>query len=267
MSLALLNRQPITWDNEAASYLTSVESVDSQSLELTVARAINTFVIDCKIRGIWGAIKSSCLLCGARTLSGALVPLKGVAPTSNDFVSADYNRKTGLKGNGSNKYLNSNRNNDSDPQNNFHLAVCIGGASADIADQVYVYAGGGGFGTGSSNLVRNTSSGINARCRSSTSNSVYTTSIKLLDNSLYGISRSLNTGYSARANFVNLTVSQASDSASTGNIFIFARGSTTNTPDAYCPARLSFYSIGESLDLRLLDQCLTKYINTLNAIL
>jgi hypothetical protein len=56
------------------------------------------------------AIKASCILAGARTLAGALVPLAGAAPTNvGPFVSGDYNRKTGLVGDGSTKYLNSNR--------------------------------------------------------------------------------------------------------------------------------------------------------------
>jgi hypothetical protein len=80
-------------------------------------------VIGCKQDGIWTAIKASCILAGARTLTGALVPLAGTAPTNFNFVDADYNRKTGLVGNGSNKYLNSNRAGNADPQNSFHHAV------------------------------------------------------------------------------------------------------------------------------------------------
>jgi hypothetical protein len=38
-------------------------------------------------------------------------------------VSGDYNRKTGLVGDGITKYFNSNRNNNADPQNSKHLSV------------------------------------------------------------------------------------------------------------------------------------------------
>ena len=88
-----------SWDADAGAYIKSVEVADAQQLELAVAQAINQFVLGCKADGIWSAIKASCILMGARTLTGALTPLVGSAPTNFNFVSGDYARKTGLKGN------------------------------------------------------------------------------------------------------------------------------------------------------------------------
>ena len=105
-------------DPDAMAYLRAVEDADNQALEQGVQQAVNQFVIGCKSDGIWSAIKASCILAGARTLNGALVPLVGIAPTNFNFVAGDYNRKTGLVGDGSTKYLDSNRNNNADPQNN-----------------------------------------------------------------------------------------------------------------------------------------------------
>ena len=95
-------------DADANAYMAAVEAADGEPLELGVRLAITDFVLGCKADGIWSAIKASCILAGARTLNGALVPLVGTAPTNNNFVSGDYNRKTGLVGDGSTKYLNSN---------------------------------------------------------------------------------------------------------------------------------------------------------------
>jgi hypothetical protein len=106
-----------SFDADAQTYITAVETADGQALETATRYAINNFVIGCKQDGIWSAIKASCILAGARTLSGALVPLVGTAPTNFNFVSGDYNRKTGLVGDKSTKYLDSNRNNNADPQN------------------------------------------------------------------------------------------------------------------------------------------------------
>jgi hypothetical protein len=103
-------------DPDAGAYIAAVEAADGQLLEFGVGKAINDFVVGCKQDKIWDAIKASCILAGARTLNGALVPLAGTAPTNFNFVSGDYNRKTGLVGDGSSKYLNSNRNNNADPQ-------------------------------------------------------------------------------------------------------------------------------------------------------
>ena len=77
-----------TWqpmDSDAAAYITAVETADGQALEEKVKIAIDNFVLGCKADGIWSAIKASCILAGARTTNGALVPLVGTAPTLNNF--------------------------------------------------------------------------------------------------------------------------------------------------------------------------------------
>jgi hypothetical protein len=118
------------FDTDAQAYITAVETADGAALEEGVKTAINNFVVDCKADGIWSAIKASCILAGARTLNGALVPLAGTAPTNFNFVSGDYNRKTGLVGDGISKYLNSNRANNADPP---RIAFYSIGESLDLA--------------------------------------------------------------------------------------------------------------------------------------
>jgi hypothetical protein len=97
-------------DPDAQAYLRAVETADGQPLEPAVALAVNNFVIGCKSDGTWTALKASCILSGARKKEGAFIDLKTATQvlTNNGFADADYNRKTGLVGNGSNKYLNSN---------------------------------------------------------------------------------------------------------------------------------------------------------------
>jgi hypothetical protein len=114
-------------DADAVAYIAAVEAADGQALETATRMAINSFVKGCKADGIWPAIKASCILAGARTLTGALIPLVGSAPTNNGFIGigTDYVRKTGLVGNGSTKYLDSNRANNADPQNSNHNACWV----------------------------------------------------------------------------------------------------------------------------------------------
>jgi len=128
-------------DPDAQAYIDAVELEDGQALEDGVRTAINDFVVGCKSDGIWSAIKSACILAGARTLDGALVPLVGSAPTNNNFVSGDYDRETGLKGNGSTKYLDSNRNNNADPQDDNHNAIYIHTAQTAGTGGIYMGAG------------------------------------------------------------------------------------------------------------------------------
>jgi hypothetical protein len=66
-----------TFDPDAAAYLRAVEAADGQALETPVKRAVDDFFKGCKADGTFGALKAACLLCGARTLAGALVPLVG----------------------------------------------------------------------------------------------------------------------------------------------------------------------------------------------
>jgi hypothetical protein len=249
-------------DPDAQAYLQAVEAVDGQALEFEVARAIDNFVLGCKADGIWNAIKASCILAGARTRLGALTPLVGTAPTSFNFVDGDYDRKTGLVGNGSTKYLDSNRAGNTDPQNNMHLAVQIstihGGISAAGA-----YAGNGGTGTGASNLFRGFTSGADtahaSRCRAATNLDVVGPNPPLTG--LFGISRFSAGSCVVRTAAANTTYNQASQSSATGNYFVFARENGSGSPEVYSNARLAFYSIGESLDLALLDARVTDLIN------
>jgi hypothetical protein len=101
----------LIWQNldpDAAAYIAAVEFQDGQALEDGIKKAYDTFVRGLKADGIWIKVATSCILAGARTLNGALVPLRGVNVTGLNFVTADYDRKTGLKGNGTTKYIDTN---------------------------------------------------------------------------------------------------------------------------------------------------------------
>lgn len=123
-----------TYDADALAYLNAVEAADGQALESSVKSAINTFVIGCKADGIWNAIVASCIMAGARTVAGAIVPLRGNAPTNNNFVSGDYSRKLGLLGNDSNKYLATGYNNNDEtsfPRNDSHISCYVSASQTD----------------------------------------------------------------------------------------------------------------------------------------
>lgn len=244
-----------TWqpmDTDAAAYITAVETADAQALEERTKIAIDNFVLGCKADGIWTAIKASCILAGARTLTGALVPLVGTAPTNVSFVSGDYNRKTGLVGDGSTKYLNSNRNNNADPQNSQHFGVYLTNAQQGASI-------GAGVSDSGATSISNTTV-IRGRSRSS---SIATTSLTLTTG-LHGVSRSASNAVTFRGNNSSESVSQTSQVPFNGNVLIFARG-TSASPTDYTASRAAFYSIGESLDLALLDARVTTLINAFAA--
>jgi hypothetical protein len=244
----------VALDPDAQSYITAVETVDGQALEAGVRAAINDFVVGCKADGIWNAIKASCILAGARTLNGALVPLVGTAPTNSNFASGDYNRKTGLTGNGTTKWLNSNRNNNADPRNNQHMSINVTVAASNVA--VYMGAGPVTNEAGSTNVGRNGTAGTFFRSRIS-----ITYDFSNHTASMIGVSRSSSTAFTARANSTSQLFTIDSEASYNGNIAVF--GSTNGQNKAAITA--SFYSIGESLDLALLDARVTDLINAFGA--
>jgi hypothetical protein len=240
-------------DPDAAAYITAVETADTQELEQGVRDAINDFVLGCKADGIWNAIKASCILAGARTLNGALVPLVGTAPTNNNFVSGDYDRKTGLVGDGSTKYLDSNRSNSADLQNSKHVSLYASSLpTTTVRPMLAMNRNSSTEGTGSS-LVYNTLTRLHDDLVAG-----YTALAGFI-----GLSRSTSANYVRRNNSTNTTLAAVSASPISKNILLFA-DSLANDP-LYSNARLAFYSIGESLDLALLDARVTTLINAFDA--
>jgi len=234
-------------DVDARQYIINVEEQDGQSLESGVRTAISDFVVGCKTDGIWDAIKASCILAGARTLDGALVPLVGGAPTNNNFVSGDYDRETGLVGDGSTKYLGSSRNNTEDPQDNTHHAVY---ASIVDSGSTGRYIEAGGF-----RYIESRSGELTTRVNDTTS--AVTSSSN--NAGFIGVSRSSLASYILRASGSDSTKVVTSNQYPTNEVTVFGSGSNKSS------SRIAFYSIGEPLDLAALDTRVSNLITAIGA--
>ena len=238
------------FDSDAAVYFAAIVSAGS-SITSANKIAVNDFIVGCKSDGIWTAIKACCLLAGPDNLTGALVPLVGSAPTNNNFVSGNYSRTTGLVGDGSTKYINSNRNNDADPRNSKHLAVWIN--STSIGSKCPI--GSGAALAGNSQILQTTSSFFRANFDAATGAAF----VNVLGSGFCGVSRSLST----ESNYRNIngtgTISDASNVPTNSTIDVFRRSGGT----LYSDQRLSYYSIGESIDLSLLESRLSTYVTAL----
>jgi hypothetical protein len=255
MSWIITPTQLLVDDQDALTYLAAVETADGQALESGVRLAVNAFVKGCKADGIWPAIKASCILAGARTLTGALVPLAGTAPTNNNFVSGDYNRKTGLKGGSGPKYLR---------VTNVHTASASFNRHGYIRCTEATSAGGGyaalmgADGDGPGEILRNASSAsFLIRPWGGDGGVALTNGIGGL-----GIARATSTEGVQFTTTAGLnTVSAAYISGGTG-VTIFARnasGSGNTDP------RIAFFSAGQFLNLTLLDARVTTLVNALSA--
>jgi hypothetical protein len=238
MSVIYINPY-VFYDTDAQAYISAVETEDGQGLEDGVKSAINSFVLGCKADGIWSAIKASCILAGARTLSGALVPLVGPTPTNNNFVSGDYNRKTGLVGNGSTKYLDTNQNNNTAPQDSSHNSVYISTLGTGVMLSIAA---------GTASIGSNTLQPPVCRNRSEVSFSLTVVA------GFYGSSRSNSSNFLVRNGGTTSTASIASQTPFNAIIRLFGSNFASGTH------RMPFYSVGESLDIALLDARVTALI-------
>jgi hypothetical protein len=80
-------------------------------------------------------------------------------------------------------------------------------------------------------------------------------------NSLFGASRSTSADIVTRLHGLNVVISATSQVPFDENIFVYAAPNL----GYFSAARLAFYSIGESLDLALLDTRVTSLINAFAA--
>ena len=261
--MTLVWKTGYSFDSDASTYIDAVETADGLALETGVRVAINDFVLGCKQDEIWDAIKASCILAGARTTNGALVPLVGTAPTPNNFDlvgDTDYNRKTGLKGDGSTKYLDSNRNNNADPQNSNHNAVYVSAApTSAVTSHVYMGVGPVTNETGANNIIYTfTASARHAfRNRSDGSDNINSSPAT----GLIGASRDNSANYTYRFSGSSTVAPKASQTPRSADVIVFSNEGNNYPTDA----RLAFYSIGESLDLTALDTRVSNLITAIGA--
>ena len=241
----------ISADADVVAYVLAVESADGQQLEAGVISAVDAFISGCKSDGIWNAIKASCILAGARSLSGALVPLVGAAPTNFNFVTGDYNRETGLKGDGSTKYLNANRNNDSDPTARHIYCRVTNPATFDSGTYI-----GMSLSANATTVMARTNR-TDFRIQTGTISISGSPSI-----GGYGVARSSDTATQVIiANNVTNRADTRTASASNSGLGIFA----TTSPGFFNDCRLSFYSIGENLNLTSLNSRVSTLMTDLAA--
>ena len=247
-------------DPDAATYLAAVEAADGEPLEPAVRAAVNTFFKALKADGLFDAIKASCILCGARTLAGALVPLAGTAPTNNNFVAADYTRggsTPGLVGNGSTKYLDSNSTGTSGGQDDAHFSVFC---TVLPTSSGMNYIGRLVLGSAVAQSQTSGSNSFTALNDTTVASTLATPSA----NSLIGASRDSSTSFvhvSGDATEVKASTSQSQSGAN--DFYVFSRNYAPSPQ--YSDARLAFYSIGESLDLEALGDAVSVLVTAIGA--
>jgi hypothetical protein len=259
-----------------------VAAGDSSGLETATQDAYAAFIDDLITDGLLGVsagvidqassiLKASCILAGARTLAGALVPLVGPAPTNgtgttNQFASGDYNRKTGLKTNKTNKYINTNRNNNADTNSNRHLALWKGVAETGTTTGIAILAGVANAGgdtyfyhdqNGTANFRLNGVNLVNPTGAASVASQPFATGF-FGTNQLSTNRTTRVSGWSASSG--NYSTTQTAGSPANANILI---GDPTTGQPTNCA--IAFYSIGSSLTLATLSSRVSTLMTALAA--
>jgi hypothetical protein len=236
-------------DPDGAAYISAVEAADGQALEDGVKQAFCQFFTGCKadaspFAGVSNyQAMNGCILMGARTLAGAVVPFRGPGATGINFVSGDYSRVAGLAGNGTNKRMLSNFVWDTGNINNNHMVLDISNPST-----VGVALGGSIGGSSTLTIEMYRQGTLTARNMASVapSSSGYADTAT----GFIGMARSTSSSFIFRVNDAQTTLNQATAALSVpGTPSLFSRSDTST----FVNYRLRFYSFGAAVTLSALN--------------
>jgi hypothetical protein len=197
----------------------------------------------------WDTMESSTSFVGVG-IQGITVPLRSgmTVPTQNNFVDADLNQLTGLKGDGSTKYIATNVAGTALLQDDASASVHITTAA-----------------TGANKFYMTNVGGASLSLRSTPQQSLNSSSVATLGtvptSGIYGASRSSSTTIDARSNQTSYSAAITSIAPSANVIYVYSIGATPSAD-----ARLATYHTGPALDLATLEGLQDTLITEIAAI-
>jgi hypothetical protein len=253
------------FDSEALAWIQALEALDGQALESGVRDAINTFVVGCKAdqspnAGVsnWEATEHLQLYRGPRTLAGALYTPKGPAVTNVGFTAGDYGRKVDLKGSGT-KYINLNRNPQSDPQNNTGAWLFINRAASTNNTK---YFGSQTTAAGVQTYLADFSGAFNGRIHAAAGYVGPAGSGQ--PTGFVGAIRNSSTAITVRYNSTNFGHGSISGVPTSNNYFLFARN-LEGAANGHTDAGIAAHGSGRALDLSLMQTRVTTLLAAIAA--
>jgi hypothetical protein len=237
------------FDFSARDYILRLESYEGQQLESGVRTEINIFISGLKTDNIWNKINDGFLMAGPRTHSGILIPLKNDGKTgiAYNFENIDYNRVSGLIGDGVSKYIDTQHSLNQEPTGSQHIIAYITQTGSSINQ--YYFGAGIQSETGSSAIYASGSTSLFMKSRASGLSDYEYLSPRT---GFMGISR-YNTGvWVARNDNLETPFVYIENGAQPANIYLFANNNTNfgeGTAEEYSDSRMAFYSVGINLDL------------------
>lgn len=234
-----------TLDPDALDWIERTESADFSLLEQGVRLSYNNFVVGCKEDNTWSKMKAAGLLMGAKTPDGAMTSIVGPNPFPAGQGILSYSRTEGMRAVGTTGGLNSGRRNDEDPRDSKHLAIFLLGDSEYGWNEVFM---GSGVNTPGESQLMKLGPNLPPRINYSVSPTLALSAPQA--GKLFGISRNSATTVNYRINGQSGTINDNSSTPSSNDIFIFRRGTGS---ELTTPKPMGFYSIGEDIDLELLE--------------
>jgi hypothetical protein len=228
------------YDPDAQAMFDARAAVGNEPTE-PYKQAISDYVEEIKaIPGFWDDIIQLVVMAGATTINGACIAIKGNNLTPISMVNTDVNIKTGVKGNGTNKYFQTGYGFPitGTSQNDFHCYACVTEGSSLTTRSLF---GRGTIAIGSNAWILNTPGSSRANNEAADSGGVGGTGG-------FGLSRASSTAYTRMYNGNVSTVTRNSGSPPDASLYVLARGFGT-TPQNFSNARILIWAMGPAVTL------------------
>ena len=261
MSASLSTLHPMTLD-----YIARLQAVDGHEPAFDEA---NDYLIRELVTlggAYWDTMGTMTALAGKKW-EGLLIPLRDGMDvgTNYNFESGDFNANTGLIGDEATKYIDANRNNNTDPQNNFAMGVIVTDNSANTAGTVHI-AGGMRSVSGSSYIYR--ASHLHFGVRSS-GDQIF--AFGQSSTGYIGASRADGSSIDIRRGSTTENRSQGSQARHNETISVFRSNNDSaalpsENPNGYSASRIMLYHIGPAIDLTTIADILNEYRTRIEAV-
>jgi hypothetical protein len=254
-----------SYDPDAQAMFDARAAVGDEPTE-PYKQAISDYVKEIKaISGFWDDIIQLVVMAGATTINGARVAIKGNNLTSNNIFNGDVNIKTGVAGNGVNKFLRTgySGNPSGTGQNNFHMYGHFTARSTASGGRT-LFGNGGNTGSGRRVLVHDAGGSTPLRMNGSA-----TFSRSGRNAGDHGFSRSTSSAFTSLVVSTLVTHTDTSVAASGGPYYILARGPNSgSTPESasHANARILIWALGAGVNLTNYVTPRANLITALNAI-
>lgn len=265
----VLGRPGLFYGSAVRDYLDRVRAADGGGLSRGVTNAINTYISGLISANLLGTsedvisqaastIKAHCILAGANTLSGALVPVVGPTSSNVNFVPGDYSPKNGLGSvTNATKYLNSGYAFSASQQDNCHCSVFITTVGSTGMDLGAVATASGVASSGT--LI----SPSTARLYNLSTGNLAVTNTS--STGFRGITRAASASFTYRVASADQTANIASAVITHPPFYVLARNNqSTGTADQYSNRLIRSYTIGNNLDLTVLQSLQDQLFAALN---